>query len=35
VTYYVDPGILNDKDAKDVEQITLSYTFYKLEEPVS
>jgi len=35
VTYYVDPEMLRDKDAKDVEQITLSYTFYKLEEPVS
>ena len=35
VTYYVDPEILNDKDAKGVEQITLSYTFYKLEEPVT
>ena len=28
VLYYVDPAILNDKDAKDVEQITLSYTFH-------
>jgi cytochrome c oxidase assembly protein subunit 11 len=35
VTYYVDPEMLRDKDVKDVEQITLSYTFYKLEEPVS
>lgn len=30
VTYYVDPGILTDKDAKDVQQITLSYTFYNI-----
>jgi len=28
VIYYVDPAILNDPDAKDVEQITLSYTFH-------
>ena len=35
VSYFVDPGILDDKDAKDVEQITLSYTFYKIEEPTT
>lgn len=28
VIYYVDPGILNDPDNKDVEEITLSYTFH-------
>lgn len=28
VIYYVDPAILKDKDNKDVEQITLSYTFH-------
>lgn len=28
VVYYVDPAILNDPDAKDIEQITLSYTFH-------
>jgi len=28
VIYYVDPGILNDPDNKDVQQITLSYTFH-------
>lgn len=28
VLYYVDPAILNDPEAKDVEQITLSYTFH-------
>lgn len=33
VTYYVDPAILKDKDAKDVQQITLSYTFYKIDKP--
>ena len=30
VLYYIDPGILDDPDAKDVEQITLSYTFHPL-----
>ncbi|MGO4168289.1 cytochrome c oxidase assembly protein subunit 11 [Novosphingobium sp. PhB57] len=28
VIYYVDPAFLNDPDNKDVEQITLSYTFH-------
>jgi len=28
VLYYVDPAILKDDDVKDVEQITLSYTFH-------
>ena len=28
VIYFVDPAILKDGDAKDVQQITLSYTFY-------
>lgn len=28
VLYYVDPAILKDPDNKDVEQITLSYTFH-------
>ncbi|MCJ2183165.1 cytochrome c oxidase assembly protein [Novosphingobium sp. 1949] len=31
VLYYVDPAILKDKDNKDVEQITLSYTFHVTE----
>lgn len=37
VLYYVDPAILDDKDNKDVEQITLSYTFHLTEshEPVA
>lgn len=29
VLYYVDPKALDDPDMKDVEQITLSYTFHK------
>lgn len=28
VLYYVDPAILDDPDTKDIEQITLSYTFH-------
>ncbi|TFH47129.1 MAG: hypothetical protein E4G92_05585, partial [Bacteroidia bacterium] len=28
VLYYVDPAILDDPEARDVEQITLSYTFH-------
>ena len=29
VLYYVDPAIMQDENAKGVEQITLSYTFHK------
>jgi cytochrome c oxidase assembly protein subunit 11 len=32
VIYYVDPKILDDSDNKDVQQITLSYTFYPVEK---
>lgn len=28
VLFYVDPKILDDPDTKDIEEITLSYTFY-------
>ncbi|MGV3769496.1 MAG: cytochrome c oxidase assembly protein [Sphingobium phenoxybenzoativorans] len=31
VLYYVDPKILDDPDNKDTQQITLSYTFYPVE----
>ena len=30
VLYYIDPAILDDKDARDVESITLSYTFHPI-----
>lgn len=33
VVYYVDPAILSDPDARDIEQITLSYTFHQVAEP--
>ena len=33
VTFYVDPKMLADDSAKDVEQITLSYTFHKTKNP--
>ena len=32
VLYYVDPKILDDPDNKDTQQITLSYTFYPVEQ---
>jgi len=32
VLYYVDPAILTDENAKDVEQITLSYTFHRAKD---
>lgn len=31
VIYFVDPKILDDPDAKDVQQITLSYTFHEVK----
>jgi cytochrome c oxidase assembly protein subunit 11 len=31
VTFYVDPAILNDPDAREISEITLSYTFYKVD----
>jgi cytochrome c oxidase assembly protein subunit 11 len=31
VTYYVDPRILDDPDARDISEITLSYTFYPVD----
>ncbi len=33
VVYYVDPKIMADPDTKDIEEITLSYTFYPVDQP--
>ncbi len=33
VTFYVDPEILNDREAGDIHTITLSYTFYETDLP--
>lgn len=35
VLFFIDPAILDDPNAKDVEQITLSYTFHRKPEPAS
>ncbi len=32
VSYYVDPAILDDPNLRDVKTITLSYTFFMLED---
>lgn len=31
VSFYIDPGIMLDNDTKDLSEITLSYTFFKLK----
>lgn len=33
VTFYVDPEIVEDRDAKYVKEIVLSYTFYEIDLP--
>ena len=33
VTFYVDPDIVDDRDAKFVKRITLSYTFFEADLP--
>jgi cytochrome c oxidase assembly protein subunit 11 len=35
VLYFVDPAMLDDPNMKGVEQITLSYTFHRAEDPVN
>jgi cytochrome c oxidase assembly protein subunit 11 len=32
VIFYVDPGITHDADTKNIEAITLSYTFYPIDD---
>ena len=31
VTFYVDPKMVDDKDAQQLSNVTLSYVFYPLE----
>ena len=33
VIFYVDPAILDDPAARDISEITLSYTFYPVDPP--
>jgi cytochrome c oxidase assembly protein subunit 11 len=33
VTFYVDPAIVEDRDARHVGRITLSYTFHEIDLP--
>jgi cytochrome c oxidase assembly protein subunit 11 len=33
VTFFVDPKIVEDESAKNIEEITLSYTFYRSDDP--
>lgn len=32
VLFFVDPKIMDDPDARDIQEITLSYTFYPVDE---
>ncbi len=31
VTFFVDPKIVDDEDTKNIDEITLSYTFYRID----
>lgn len=35
VVFYVDPRMLDDPNARDISEITLSYTFYPVDQPRS
>jgi cytochrome c oxidase assembly protein subunit 11 len=32
VVYFVDPKMLDDPDARDIQEITLSYTFHPIAD---
>ncbi len=33
VSFFIDPAIMDDPDANRIEEITLSYTFFKVDKP--
>lgn len=35
VTFFIDPAILDDPDAKKIDAITLSYTFFPVDNPTA
>jgi cytochrome c oxidase assembly protein subunit 11 len=35
VSFYIDPAVLGDRDAKTVRDMTLSYTFFKVQKPAA
>jgi cytochrome c oxidase assembly protein subunit 11 len=35
VVYFVDPKMLDDPDARDIQEITLSYTFHPIAGPIA
>lgn len=35
VSFFIDPAILNDRDAQTVRDMTLSYTFHKVQKPAA
>ncbi len=35
VSFFIDPAVLGDRDAKTVRDMTLSYTFYKVQNPIA
>ena len=35
VTFYIDPGLVDDPEAQNIHEITLSYTFHPSDLPVT